>query len=90
MNIPWDLVFDLLYKWLDSCGDTEEARVAAIRRRPFAVRVRVTQALRKAGLAGDELREARREVIDEIQSATDDELRAFAVGGPQAVLDLDK
>jgi len=86
MTIPWDQLFDLLFKLIEDCGDDTSA--ASLRDRPVATFMGVTRSLRKLGFSGKNLRQARQEVMEEINDASDDELTAFISGGPQALANL--
>ena len=88
MNIPWDQLFEMVFQLHEDCGDTEAERVDIVSSRPFAVRMGVTRSLRKLGFRGRDLRAARSEVLEEINDADAEEIRAFCKGGPAAVVAL--
>ena len=88
MTIPWDKLFELLFQLLEDCGDDSQSRLEAIQNRPVAVFFAVTRSLRQLEFSGRNLRQARVEVMKEIDDASQEELTAFAEGGPTALLSL--
>ncbi|WP_372899327.1 hypothetical protein [Stieleria sp.] len=88
MNIPWDLIFELLFKMLEDCDDDTEGRVSKIGQ-PMRLRVAVTRAVRQAGYRGREAIEVRREVLAEIADAPAEDVAAFAQSGPDGLSKLD-
>lgn len=83
--IPWDQLFDLLFKLLEDCADDTEARIVLIKERPVARYISVVRSLRQLGFYGKNLREAAEIVVDEIKNADPQVIAAFAQVGPKAL-----
>ena len=80
------MLFELLFKMLEDCGDDTEARVDIVNEKPLAVWFGATKSLRQLGYSGRNLRAARREVIEEINNAEPETVKAFCEGGPSALV----
>ena len=86
MNLPWDLILEYLFKYLDECQSDKAQRVTYVRSRPVQVFMAAHRAARKVGYTGAELRDARSIIVETITSAPDEDLTAFCNLGPSGLV----
>lgn len=85
MNIPWDKVLELLFAMLENCGESPASRANTIRNNRVVVWFAAGRALRQVGVPLRQRAAAKAELFAEIEDATDDQIMAFATGGPLAM-----
>jgi len=80
MQIPWDKLFELLFKMLEDCSDEQSSRAEFIHDNPGRVRFGVRRALRQEGFRGVDLRAAVETAMSEFAAASEAEVAAFCSG----------